>query len=227
MPRPREELRFNAGVLSVAAAGGGRAAPELFRGRAAGPEGRRQAGETPGPPTRRAAEFLPRAHVVPPAAPAQDPARLRGAGRACVDSPPARCAPQLAAEGGLATACSAPRGSGKRVPFLGSSGRAPPPGGLRLEGPGAARADAMEGELTSPFPRKANTPPPHEEADTVVIAVVITLVFVTLLAVLVVIIVYLYKNKGSYLTYEQPAAESDVSVPMEDAPCKEKEEYFI
>ncbi|KAM4643983.1 small cell adhesion glycoprotein isoform 1-T1 [Amazona ochrocephala] len=58
-------------------------------------------------------------------------------------------------------------------------------------------------------------------------AVVITLVFLTLLTVLVVIIIYLYRNKGSYLTYEQPAAETDVSVQMEDAPAKEKEEYFI
>ncbi|KAM6330770.1 small cell adhesion glycoprotein, partial [Alca torda] len=57
--------------------------------------------------------------------------------------------------------------------------------------------------------------------------VVITLVFLTLLTVLVVIIIYLYRNKGSYLTYEQPAAETDVSVQMEDAPSKEKEEYFI
>uniref|UniRef100_A0A8B9FA34 Small cell adhesion glycoprotein n=1 Tax=Amazona collaria TaxID=241587 RepID=A0A8B9FA34_9PSIT len=56
---------------------------------------------------------------------------------------------------------------------------------------------------------------------------VITLVFLTLLTVLVVIIIYLYRNKGSYLTYEQPAAETDVSVQMEDAPAKEKEEYFI
>lgn len=58
-------------------------------------------------------------------------------------------------------------------------------------------------------------------------SVVITLVFLTLLTVLVVIIVYLYRNKGSYLTYEQPAAEADAAVQMEDDPCKEKEEYFI
>ncbi|KAM7080079.1 small cell adhesion glycoprotein isoform X1 [Ciconia boyciana] len=114
-------------------------------------------------------------------------------------------------------------------------------------------------ELTTPFLKKAHTPPLHEDANTVVIAgrgspcrihpiyqlgtdhsglnlaplsafspaVVITLVFLTLLTVLVVIIIYLYKNKGSYLTYEQPAAETDVSVQMEDAPSKEKEEYFI
>uniref|UniRef100_A0A8C4PEY7 Small cell adhesion glycoprotein n=1 Tax=Dromaius novaehollandiae TaxID=8790 RepID=A0A8C4PEY7_DRONO len=58
-------------------------------------------------------------------------------------------------------------------------------------------------------------------------AVVIALVFVTLLTVLVVIVVYLYKNKGSYLTYERPAAEGDVSVQMEDASPGEKAEYFI
>ncbi|KAM7080086.1 small cell adhesion glycoprotein isoform X4 [Ciconia boyciana] len=85
----------------------------------------------------------------------------------------------------------------------------------------------LTAELTTPFLKKAHTPPLHEDANTVVIAVVITLVFLTLLTVLVVIIIYLYKNKGSYLTYEQPAAETDVSVQMEDAPSKEKEEYFI
>ncbi|XP_065515722.1 small cell adhesion glycoprotein isoform X1 [Lathamus discolor] len=82
-------------------------------------------------------------------------------------------------------------------------------------------------ELTTPFLKKAHPPPLHEDANTVVIAVVITLVFLTLLTVLVVIIIYLYRNKGSYLTYEQPAAETDVAVQMEDAPAKEKEEYFI
>ncbi|XP_010220517.1 PREDICTED: bridging integrator 2 [Tinamus guttatus] len=56
-------------------------------------------------------------------------------------------------------------------------------------------------------------------------AVVIALVFLTLLAALAVIAVYLYKNQGSYLTYEQPTA--DVAVPMEDAAGREKEEYFI
>ncbi|XP_069735064.1 small cell adhesion glycoprotein [Phaenicophaeus curvirostris] len=82
-------------------------------------------------------------------------------------------------------------------------------------------------EPTTPFMKKAHTPSLHEEANTAIIAVVITLVFLTLLTVLVVIIIYLYRNKGSYLTYEQPAAEPDVSVQMEDAPSKEKEEYFI
>ncbi|XP_009705425.1 PREDICTED: small cell adhesion glycoprotein [Cariama cristata] len=85
----------------------------------------------------------------------------------------------------------------------------------------------LTAELTTPLLKKAHTPPLHEDANTAVIAVVITLVFLTLLTVLVVIIIYLYRNKGSYLTYEQPAAETDVSVQMEDAPAKEKEEYFI
>uniref|UniRef100_A0A8C4TVR3 Small cell adhesion glycoprotein n=1 Tax=Falco tinnunculus TaxID=100819 RepID=A0A8C4TVR3_FALTI len=84
-----------------------------------------------------------------------------------------------------------------------------------------------EEELTTPVLKKAHTPPLHEDANTALIAVVITLVFLTLLTVLVVIIVYLYRNKGSYLTYEQPVAEPDVALPMEDAPAKEKEEYFI
>uniref|UniRef100_A0A8B9BK92 Small cell adhesion glycoprotein n=2 Tax=Anser TaxID=8842 RepID=A0A8B9BK92_9AVES len=87
--------------------------------------------------------------------------------------------------------------------------------------------NAAAEELTTPGLKKAHTPPLHEDANTAVIAVVITLVFITLLTVLVVIIIYLYRNKGSYLTYEQPAAETDVSVQMEDAPSKEKEEYFI
>ncbi|KAM6308110.1 small cell adhesion glycoprotein [Podargus strigoides] len=82
-------------------------------------------------------------------------------------------------------------------------------------------------ELTTPLLKKAHPPSLHEDANTVLIAVVITLVFLTLLTVLVVIIVYLYRNKGTYLTYEQPAAEPDVALPMEDAPPKEREEYFI
>ncbi|XP_009941232.2 small cell adhesion glycoprotein isoform X3 [Opisthocomus hoazin] len=85
----------------------------------------------------------------------------------------------------------------------------------------------LTAELTTPFEKAAHTPPLHEAANTAVIAVVITLVFLTLLTVLVVIIIYLYRNKGSYLTYEQPAAETDTAVQMEDAPSKEKAEYFI
>uniref|UniRef100_A0A8C8SMG5 Small cell adhesion glycoprotein n=1 Tax=Pelusios castaneus TaxID=367368 RepID=A0A8C8SMG5_9SAUR len=80
-------------------------------------------------------------------------------------------------------------------------------------------------ELTAPF-LKMTTSSLHEEASMGVIAGVITLVFITLLAVLVVIIMYLYKNKGSYHTYEEP--EADGSVQLENLPSKgEKEEYFI
>lgn len=57
---------------------------------------------------------------------------------------------------------------------------------------------------------------------------VIAVVFLTLLSVVVIIVVYLYKNKGNYHTYEQPEADPEGSVQMEDFPCKrEKEEYFI
>ncbi|KFQ21872.1 Small cell adhesion glycoprotein, partial [Mesitornis unicolor] len=82
-------------------------------------------------------------------------------------------------------------------------------------------------EVTTPLLKKAQTAPLHEEANTAVIAVVIAAVFLTLLTALVVIAVYLYRNKGSYLTYEQPAAEPEAELPMEEAPAKEKEEYFI
>nr|XP_006130071.1 small cell adhesion glycoprotein [Pelodiscus sinensis]XP_025043966.1 small cell adhesion glycoprotein [Pelodiscus sinensis] len=81
-------------------------------------------------------------------------------------------------------------------------------------------------ELATLFQTKMNTPSLHEEASVGVIAGVLTVVFMTLLAVLVVIIIYLYKNKGSYRTYEQ--AEAEVSIQLEDLPSKgEKAEYFI
>ncbi|XP_058717234.1 small cell adhesion glycoprotein [Poecile atricapillus] len=82
----------------------------------------------------------------------------------------------------------------------------------------------LSSDLTTPYLRKAPTPPGHEGADTAVIAVVITLVFLTLLTVLVVIGIYLYRNQGSYRTYEQPEPDA---APREEAPAKEKEEYFI
>lgn len=112
-----------------------------------------------------------------------------------------------------------------------------------------------EEDLTTPYLRKAPTPPGHEDVDTAVIAgeaaapapprgrcryrcrrpglspaplrspaVVITLVFLTLLTVLVVIGIYLYRNQGSYRTYEQPEPDA---APRDEAPSKEKEEYFI
>uniref|UniRef100_A0A8C2SVQ3 Small cell adhesion glycoprotein n=1 Tax=Coturnix japonica TaxID=93934 RepID=A0A8C2SVQ3_COTJA len=84
-----------------------------------------------------------------------------------------------------------------------------------------------------PSTRAAHPPDPHPihcmglNSSPPLISVVITLVFLTLLTVLVVIIIYLYRNKGSYLTYEQPAADADTAVQMEEDPSKEKEEYFI
>ncbi|XP_053150725.1 small cell adhesion glycoprotein [Hemicordylus capensis] len=81
---------------------------------------------------------------------------------------------------------------------------------------------------TSSFMKKMNTPTLQENVNVAVIGAVIAVVFVTLLSVVVLIIIYLYKNKGSYHTYEQPEADPEGSVQMEDLPCKgEKEEYFI
>ncbi|XP_062975832.1 small cell adhesion glycoprotein [Elgaria multicarinata webbii] len=82
--------------------------------------------------------------------------------------------------------------------------------------------------LTSAFMKKMNTPTSQEDTNVAVIGAVIAVVLVTLLSVVVLIVIYLYKNKGSYRTYEQPAADREGSVQMEDLPCKgEKEEYFI
>ncbi|XP_066474419.1 small cell adhesion glycoprotein [Tiliqua scincoides] len=82
--------------------------------------------------------------------------------------------------------------------------------------------------LTSPFMKKMNTPTLQEDVNVAVIGAVIAVVFVTLLSVIVLIIIYLYKNKGSYRTYEQPEGDPEGAVQMEDFPCKsEKEEYFI
>ncbi|XP_028577316.2 small cell adhesion glycoprotein [Podarcis muralis] len=82
--------------------------------------------------------------------------------------------------------------------------------------------------LTSPFMKKMNTPTLQEDTNMAVIGGVIAVVFVTLLSVVVLIIVYLYKNKGTYRTYEQAPPDPEGSVQMEDLPCKgEKEEYFI
>lgn len=54
------------------------------------------------------------------------------------------------------------------------------------------------------------------------------MILITLLSVIVLIIIYMYKNKGTYRTYEQRETDPEVSVQMEDLPDKgEKEEYFI
>ncbi|KAK7797662.1 hypothetical protein U0070_001862 [Myodes glareolus] len=71
--------------------------------------------------------------------------------------------------------------------------------------------------------------PQAEEASTALIAVVITVVFLTLLSVVTLIFFYLYKNKGSYVTYEPAEGEPSTILQMESDSAKdrEKEEYFI
>ncbi|XP_054859541.1 small cell adhesion glycoprotein [Eublepharis macularius] len=82
--------------------------------------------------------------------------------------------------------------------------------------------------LTSTFMKKMNTPVPEQDVNVAVIGAVIAVVLATLLSVAVLIIVYMYKNKGTYRTYEQQETDPEGSVQMEDLPQKgEKEEYFI
>ncbi|KAM5335100.1 small cell adhesion glycoprotein isoform 1-T2 [Glossophaga mutica] len=84
-------------------------------------------------------------------------------------------------------------------------------------------------ELTTPIQRVTETLPPDAEASTALIAVVITVVFLTLLSVVILIFFYLYKNKGSYVTYEPAEGEPSTILQMESDSAKgrEKEEYFI
>ncbi|XP_077185033.1 small cell adhesion glycoprotein [Paroedura picta] len=82
--------------------------------------------------------------------------------------------------------------------------------------------------LTSTFMKKMNTPVLEQDANVGVIGAVIAVVLVTLLSVIVLIIIYMYKNKGTYRTYEHRERDPEGSVQMEDFPDKnEKEEYFI
>ena len=55
------------------------------------------------------------------------------------------------------------------------------------------------------------------------------MVFLTLLSVVILIFFYLYKNKGSYVTYEPADGEPGAVVLMENDSAKgrEKDEYFI
>ncbi|XP_029809324.1 small cell adhesion glycoprotein [Suricata suricatta] len=98
---------------------------------------------------------------------------------------------------------------------------------------------AMASLLTTPSPgEELTTTPilqptealsPEAEASTALIAVVITVVFLTLLSVVILIFFYLYKNKGSYVTYEPAEGEPGAILQMESDSAKgrEKEEYFI
>lgn len=84
--------------------------------------------------------------------------------------------------------------------------------------------------MTTPvFQAPETMSPQAEEASTALIAVVITVVFLTLLSVVTLIFFYLYKNKGSYVTYEPAEGEPSAILQMEtdSAKGKEKEEYFI
>ncbi|XP_006168195.1 small cell adhesion glycoprotein [Tupaia chinensis] len=86
------------------------------------------------------------------------------------------------------------------------------------------------GELmTTPVLQVTKAPSPEAEASTALIAVVITVVFLTLFSVVILIFFYLYKNKGSYVTYEPAEGEPSATLQMESDSAKdrEKEEYFI
>ncbi|XP_045410851.1 small cell adhesion glycoprotein isoform X1 [Lemur catta] len=97
---------------------------------------------------------------------------------------------------------------------------------------------AMSSLLATPPPEELMTTPilqateplsPEAGASTALIAVVITVVFLTLLSVVILIFFYLYKNKGSYVTYESAEGEPCAILQMENDSAKgtEKEEYFI
>uniref|UniRef100_A0A2J8SXV6 Small cell adhesion glycoprotein n=1 Tax=Pongo abelii TaxID=9601 RepID=A0A2J8SXV6_PONAB len=83
--------------------------------------------------------------------------------------------------------------------------------------------------MTTPILRPTEALSPEDGASTALIAVVITVVFLTLLSVVILIFFYLYKNKGSYVTYEPTEGEPSAIVQMESDLAKgsEKEEYFI
>ncbi|XP_021560609.1 small cell adhesion glycoprotein [Mirounga angustirostris] len=83
--------------------------------------------------------------------------------------------------------------------------------------------------VTTPILQATEALSPEAEASTALIAVVITVVFLTLLSVVVLIFFYLYKNKGSYITYEPAEGEPSAILQMESDSAKgrDKEEYFI
>ncbi|XP_077024356.1 small cell adhesion glycoprotein [Tamandua tetradactyla] len=87
----------------------------------------------------------------------------------------------------------------------------------------------VEQLLTTPILQATKSLSPEAEASTALIAVVITVVFLTLLSVVILIFFYLYKNKGSYVTYEPAEGEPSAILQMESDSAKgrEKEEYFI
>ncbi|XP_049639592.1 small cell adhesion glycoprotein [Suncus etruscus] len=83
--------------------------------------------------------------------------------------------------------------------------------------------------MTTPVLQPTKALSPEAEASTALIAVVIAVVFLTLISVVTLIFFYLYKNKGSYITYEPAEGEPSAILQMESdsAKSREKEEYFI
>ncbi|XP_012661048.2 small cell adhesion glycoprotein isoform X2 [Otolemur garnettii] len=83
--------------------------------------------------------------------------------------------------------------------------------------------------MTTTIPQATKGLSPEAGASTALIAVVITVVFLTLLSVVIFIFFYLYKNKGSYVTYESAEGDPSAILQMENDSAKgrEKEEYFI
>ncbi|XP_057557569.1 small cell adhesion glycoprotein isoform X3 [Hippopotamus amphibius kiboko] len=112
------------------------------------------------------------------------------------------------------------------------------PAGPRGARPRRAEEEARRGAGPSPAARPtdlhlpAGAGPPAAMtslATTPSPGVVITVVFLTLLSVVILIFFYLYKNKGSYVTYEPAEGEPGAVLQMESDSAKgrEKEEYFI
>ncbi|XP_006870196.1 PREDICTED: small cell adhesion glycoprotein [Chrysochloris asiatica] len=100
---------------------------------------------------------------------------------------------------------------------------------LGLWKPGYLLPQLGEELMTTPILQATEALSPEAEASTALIAVVIAVVFLTLLSVVVLIFFYLYKNKGTYVTYEPAGGEPSTILQMESDSVKgrEKEEYFI
>nr|XP_036847929.1 small cell adhesion glycoprotein [Manis javanica] len=98
-----------------------------------------------------------------------------------------------------------------------------------LKGALENKAEDLHEALMITILQVTEAPSPEAEASTALIAVVITVVFLTLLSVVILIFFYLYKNKGSYVTYEPAEGEPGAILQMESDSAKgrEKEEYFI
>ncbi|XP_035563459.2 small cell adhesion glycoprotein [Canis lupus dingo] len=126
------------------------------------------------------------------------------------------------------------RGEERPGPFRGRRATHGPPlrgGARRFAAMTSLLSTAPPGEdpMTTPILQATEALSPEAEASTALIAVVITVVFLTLLSVVILIFFYLYKNKGSYVTYEPAEGEPSAILQMESDSAKgrDKEEYFI